>query len=94
MINRIKVRLFLGILFWCAILNLNAQNSLLNTADSLFSQQKYTEALNLYEEIYTSGRASSAMLLKMAFIQDGLNNYADALFIWTNIISYLQTEMW
>lgn len=80
MINRIKVRLFLGILFWCAILNLNAQNSLLNSADSLFAQQKYTEALNLYEEIYASGQASSAMLLKMAFIQDGLNNYADALF--------------
>ncbi|MEQ6167748.1 MULTISPECIES: SH3 domain-containing protein [unclassified Ekhidna] len=80
MINRIKVRLFLGILFCCAIVDLNAQNPLLNRADSLFSQQKYTEALSLYEKIYDSDQASSAMLLKMAFIQDGLNDYAEALF--------------
>ena len=80
MINRIKVRLFLGILFCCTIVDLNAQNPLLKQADSLFSQQKYTEALSLYEKIYDSGVASSAMLLKMAFIQDGLNNYAEALF--------------
>ncbi|WP_424963256.1 SH3 domain-containing protein [Ekhidna sp.] len=80
MINRIKVRLFLGILFCCAIVDLNAQNLLLNRADSLFGQQKYTEALSLYEKIHDSGQASSAMLLKMAFIQDGLNDYAEALF--------------
>lgn len=80
MINRIKVRLFLGILFCCAIVDLKAQNPLLNRADSLFTQQKYTEALDLYENLYASGQASSAMLLKMAFIQDGLNNYAEALF--------------
>lgn len=80
MINRIKVRLFLGILFCCSFVDLNAQNPLLNRADSLFSQQKYTEALSLYEEIFDSGQASSTMLLKMAFIQEGLNNYAEALF--------------
>ena len=80
MINRIKVRLFIGILFCCAIVDLNAQNPLLNQPDSLFREQKYTEALSLYEKIYDSGQASSAMLLKMAFIQDGLNDYAEALF--------------
>jgi len=80
MINRIKVRLFLGILFWCAIVDVNAQNLLLSKADSLFTQQKYTEALHLYQDIYSSGQASPAMLLKMAFIQDALDNYAEALF--------------
>jgi tetratricopeptide (TPR) repeat protein len=80
MIDRIKVRLFVGILFSCFLSELNAQKSLINTADSLFDQQKYTEALNLYDQIYNEGQASQAMLLKMAFIQDGLGDYAEALY--------------
>lgn len=80
MIYRIKVRLFLGILFFCAMGDLKAQNQLLTQADSLFNQQKYTEAFSKYNQIYSQGEASSSMLLKMAFIQDGLGNYADALY--------------
>ncbi|MEQ9008054.1 MAG: SH3 domain-containing protein, partial [Ekhidna sp.] len=51
-----------------------------NNADSLFNQQKYTEALSLYNQVYAEGQASSAMLLKMAFIEDGLGDYAEALY--------------
>lgn len=80
MINRIKVRLFVGILFSCFLSDLSAQNGLINNADSLFNQQKYTEALSLYNQMYAKGQASSAMLLKMAFIQDGLGDYAEALY--------------
>lgn len=80
MINRIKVRLFLGILFSCLFTSLIAQNGSLETADSLFDKQKYTEAFEEFMLVFQKGQASSAMLLKMAYIEDGLGNYADALY--------------
>jgi hypothetical protein len=49
-------------------------------ADSLFLQKKYTEAFDQYVQIYQGGQASSAMLQKMAFIQEGLGNYVTALY--------------
>lgn len=50
-------------------------------ADSLFLQKKYTQSFELYREIYeTQQMASSSMLLKMAFVQEGLNNFAEALY--------------
>ena len=52
----------------------------IETADSLFYTRKYTEANEIYESIYSTQKASPSMLLKMAFIQEGLGNYADALF--------------
>lgn len=52
----------------------------LNQADSLFDAQKYTEAFDVYEEIFKTGDASPSMLLKMAFIKEGLENYVDALY--------------
>ncbi len=52
----------------------------LDKADSLFNSGKYTEANKVYDSIYTASKGSPSMLLKMAFIQEGLENYADALF--------------
>lgn len=52
----------------------------LNQADSLFEAKKYTEALEVYENIFQNEQASPSMLLKMAFIQEGLENYVDALY--------------
>ncbi|MEQ8580641.1 MAG: SH3 domain-containing protein [Marinoscillum sp.] len=66
------------------------QNAELLTADSLFANQKYTEALKKYENIFNQDKASPAMLTKMAFIQEGLGNYADALF-YLNLY-YLKTS--
>lgn len=80
MIDRIKVRLFLGILFSCFLSIANAQNEPLIQGDSLFNQQNYTEAFKNYNQLFSEGKASTAMLLKMAFIQDGLGNYEHALY--------------
>jgi hypothetical protein len=53
----------------------------LQLADSLFSQKKYTQAYELYETIYLRERqASPAMLLKMAFVKEGLGDYSQALY--------------
>jgi len=50
-------------------------------ADSLFNQKKYTQSLELYDEIQkTDKKTSSAMLLKMAFIKEGLGDYTNALY--------------
>lgn len=57
-----------------------AQSAELSTADSLFSNQKYTEAFEIYENIFQQKMASSAMLTRMAFIQEGLGNYGEALY--------------
>ncbi|MFP4092785.1 MAG: SH3 domain-containing protein [Cyclobacteriaceae bacterium] len=57
-----------------------AFEEILQTADSLFEQQQYTESLKLYEQIYDEGMASPAMLLNMAFIQEGLGSYSEALY--------------
>lgn len=52
----------------------------LKLADSLFLQKKYTESLKVYEEIYQQKAYSSAMLLKMAFVEEGLGHTARSLF--------------
>lgn len=50
-------------------------------ADSLFAKKKYTESLRLYESILSrTGKSSAAMLLKMAFIEEGLGDYTKALY--------------
>lgn len=52
----------------------------LNYADSLFSAQKYTEALEIYESLFEQDQFSISMLLKMAYINDALENYPKTLY--------------
>jgi len=50
-------------------------------ADSLFEQKKYTESYNIYETILLQEKhITPRMLLKMAFIKEGLGNYSEALY--------------
>ena len=56
-------------------------NKVLEEADSLFSRKRYTQALPLYENLFDKYKLySPKMLLKMAYIQEGLNNYTKALY--------------
>jgi hypothetical protein len=56
-----------------------AINPLLQKADSLFTQQQYTQSFDLYDSIYQyQQEASPAMLLKMAYIKEGLNDITAA----------------
>ncbi|MDX1629419.1 MAG: SH3 domain-containing protein [Fulvivirga sp.] len=63
---------------------MSAQSSVqdtLQTADSLFSQGKYTESFEIYKYILKEEKqVSPAMLLRMSFIQEGLNNYTESLY--------------
>jgi hypothetical protein len=65
-------------------------NNPISLADSLFVQKKYTESFEIYKGLLEEDRvASAAMLLKMAFIKEGLGGYSDALY-YLNLY-YLQT---
>ncbi|MEO9803153.1 MAG: SH3 domain-containing protein [Reichenbachiella sp.] len=49
-------------------------------ADSLFKLQKYTESFEIYEKILEErNEASPQMLMKMAYIKEGLGDYSQAL---------------
>lgn len=53
----------------------------LNLADSLFKQKKYMQSFELYEDIlHSDQKATSVMLLKMAFIKEGLGDFTNALY--------------
>lgn len=59
----------------------NTANEKLMLADSLFAQKKYTQSFELYEDIQRSdNKATPAMLLKMAFIKEGLGDFTNALY--------------
>jgi hypothetical protein len=48
----------------------------LYTADSLFEAKRYTQALSKYEGVLQNNEYTPAMLLKMAYIHEGLGNIA------------------
>ena len=53
----------------------------LGDADSLFAARKYTQSFDIYDSLLSSGHQSSpAMLLKMAYIKEGLGNPTQALY--------------
>jgi hypothetical protein len=52
----------------------------LHTADSLFEAKRYTQSLEHYEEILRQKQYTPAMLLKMAFIYEGLNQIGSAMY--------------
>jgi hypothetical protein len=60
-------------------------------ADSLFARKKFTQSFEIYQQLlHKEGKVSSAMLLKMAFIREGLGDYPNALY-YLNLY-YLQTH--
>ena len=81
-------RLFLKILPAIAVLCLLASHSSLaqtshfrlKTADSLFQAKRYTQSLTHYEEILRQRQYTPAMLLKMAYVNEGLNEIGDAMY--------------
>jgi hypothetical protein len=85
-----KIAFFLwGCLFLSHMAYSQDVKLLLAQADTLFVQQKYTQALHQYEQIFSqTGQASPAMLLKMAYVEEGNSNYTKALYFLS--LYYLQ----
>jgi hypothetical protein len=70
------------ILLPISVCSLKAQISgyRLQQADSLFLEKKYTQSLEHYQTILSQHQYTPAMLLKMAYIQEGLNRIGPALY--------------
>lgn len=52
----------------------------LKQADSLFRAKRYVQSLEHYQAIFQQRQYTPAMLLKMAYIQEGLNQTGEALY--------------
>jgi len=52
----------------------------LKMADSLYGKKQYTQSLELYREIFNERNYSPAMLLRMAYIEEGLSQNHMALY--------------
>ena len=52
----------------------------LSQADSLYDKKQYTQSLDQYREILAQHEYTPAMLLKMAFVEEGLNHPGKALY--------------
>lgn len=51
-------------------------NDQLLKADSLFQLKRYTQSFELYQSLFEQAQYTPAMLLKMAYIEEGLNHIA------------------
>jgi hypothetical protein len=66
--------------FFCFYTQAAPLNSKLAQADSLFALKRYTQSLIIYEALLSVQQYSPAMLLKMAYIQEGLANASKSLY--------------
>jgi hypothetical protein len=58
----------------------NAQVSKLTTADSLFRAKQYTQSIEIYKGALLEKKYSAAMLLRMAYIEEGLGKIGSTLY--------------
>ncbi|CAN5469084.1 hypothetical protein BH10BAC4_BH10BAC4_25040 [soil metagenome] len=57
-----------------------ATSPVLSRADSLYNTKQYTQALDLYKTLFAQSRYSPAMLLRMAYIEEGLSRLGESLY--------------
>jgi hypothetical protein len=57
-----------------------AQSQKIMRADSLFRAKQYTQSLEVYQSLFSQQKYSPAMLLKMAYIQEGLGKIGQTLY--------------
>ncbi|HRI78116.1 MAG TPA: hypothetical protein PLR06_01160 [Cyclobacteriaceae bacterium] len=55
-------------------------SQVLKQADSLYAQHQYTQAFDLYQQLYQGNQYSPATLLKMAHIEEGLGRLGESLY--------------
>ncbi len=75
-------KILTAVLILCCAAKVSAQSpaDLVAKADSLFVNKRYTQSMELYDEILQQRHYSKAMLLKMAFIQEGLGHLSQSLY--------------
>lgn len=84
------VKLSLFLLLFSASAYAQTDNPLLVRADSLFGQKRYIQSLELYRKLFDDHRYTPAMLLRMAYVEEGLNNVSQSAY-YLNLY-YLATQ--
>jgi tetratricopeptide (TPR) repeat protein len=87
-----KYKFLLFLLFPILTASDSSADPKLFEADSLFRSKKYTESKSIFNEITATGKASPALLLKMAYIDEGLGDYVQALFHLNSYYSMTSNE--
>lgn len=72
------IKVFIFFAFFLQSIHCQADVNDLQRADSLFNQGSYKEAMGIYSLNYQTGVYSPAMLLKMAFITEGIGDNEQA----------------
>lgn len=68
------VKLSVFLLFFGTIAAAQTNNPMLVRADSLFGQKRYIQSLELYQKLFDDHRYTPAMLLRMAYVEEGLGH--------------------
>lgn len=79
-IHFLKIILIGGFIFSSVIVHAEYVPAQLSKGDSLFAKKQYTQSFELYQILYQSGRYTPAMLLKMAYIQEGLAHISQSIY--------------
>ncbi len=78
------------LLLFSTISHAQSNNPMLVRADSLFQQKRYIQSLELYQKLFEDHRYTPAMLLRMAYVEEGLNNTSRSVY-YLNLY-YLATQ--
>lgn len=76
----LKIILLSGAIFLCHFAHADYVPAQLSRGDSLFTKKQYTQSFELYQGLLQSGRYTPAMLIKMAYIQEGLGSISLSLY--------------
>ncbi|MBL7872158.1 MAG: hypothetical protein JNM78_11140 [Cyclobacteriaceae bacterium] len=76
----LKILILSGAIFSYQFAHADYVPAQLSRGDSLFAKKQYTQSFELYQSLLQSGRYSPAMLLKMAYIQEGLGSISLSLY--------------
>lgn len=84
------VKLSLFLLLFTVVSQAQSNNPMIMRADSLFQQKRYIQSLELYQKLFDDHRYTPAMLLRMAYVEEGLNNISRSVY-YLNLY-YLATQ--
>jgi len=74
-LKNLSIVIFIAVCFPLSVAG-QQNKSPLTRADSLFQLKRYTQSFELYRSIFEQRQYTPAMLLKMAYIEEGLNRIA------------------
>lgn len=72
--------LFFGMLSTSVFSEVSDPEGTLKNADQLYESDKFTEAVELYTDLYQEGFYSEKMLYRLSFIHEKLDNYPEAVY--------------